>query len=1069
MKELIPRYFVLCFLALSFHFRVDCSLSTLTFNSTKASNKFCPQHQSFALLQFNGSLSVDCSISDSTCPEPKGKTVSWKEGTDCCLWEGVKCESETGNVIGLDLSCSCLRGSISSNSTLFLLHHLQKLNLAGNDFSSSPIASQFGQFSYLTHLNISDSRFTGIIPFQISHLSKLLSLDLSNNDNLIFEGYVFEKVLRNLTQLQHLLLDTVNMSSVKFLLVDNAVEINFPKSNWTAPLQSLEVRRGESLANVFYPEIPGELPDSIGNLRSLEVLHLSFCDLKGSIPASLGNLTRLNHLDLSGNLINGPLLFSFSNFKQLSYLNLFGNSLEGPIIDSFGNLTKLRYFSVRSNNLNGHFPFSAFNLPQIEYLDFSFNKFGGPLPKHVSQLSRLRELHLDSNLLYGKIPSWLFSLPSLVDLGLSDNKLTGFMGQFDKVSPLENVGLSNNEMHGQIPSFSKLVNLTYLDLSSNKLNGNFVLDKNLNKLLDLDLSNNAFISLTSGSYVNYSLPSIRSLYLSSSNITDVPDVVRNLLGLETLDLSYNRILVMEPHIFLNLESLEYLDLSHNSALDVSNNSNVSLVLPKLTNLTLSSCNITQLPNFFASLDSLTYLDLSNNIIQGRISKEEIKWGKNLKFLDLSKNLLTALECYPWRNITSLQLGSNQLEGPFLVPPPSTIYFSISKNKLVGKIPSSICYLVSMEILDLSRISGGIPECLNPGVMKSLSVLDLSNNKFHGNIPSIFPEGNLLVTLDLNNNNFGGPLPKSLVNSHDLEVLNLGNNKINDTFPHWLGTLPQLHVLVLRANYFHGQIVHSENESYFSTLRILDLSHNGFSGFLPTSYFKSFKGMMNLSDVQMGYMEARNGYYQDSVVITMKGVDIEFQRILTIFATIDMSSNKFEGEIPELVGNLLALQVLNFSHNKLTGHIPSSLGNLAALESLDLSSNKFGGEIPMQLASLNFLEVLNLSQNQLVGPIPHGNQFNTFLKDSYEGNLGLCGFPLSKRCGPDEPPTSPVFHEESDSAFGLDWKFVLMGYGCGMVCGFSAGYIMLTLQKPKWLVKKIQELGNKVLRRLSRYS
>ncbi|XVF78895.1 hypothetical protein PTKIN_Ptkin14bG0174500 [Pterospermum kingtungense] len=479
-----------------------------------------------------------------------------------------------------------------------------------------------------------------------------------------------------------------------------------------------------------------------------------------------------------------------------------------------------------------------------------------------------------------------------------------------------------------------------------------------------------------------------------------------------------------------------------------------------------------LPHIFGDRDCQTLPDLefskNNELVASKSYASAFDKIMSLKFSMKQENFLTVLEYYPWRNIETLFLGSNLLEGPLLVPPPSTLHFVISKNKLVGQIPSSICNLVRMEILDLSNnsLSGAIPECLNSRDMK-LSVLDLQMNNFYGNIPDIFPEGNTFSTLNLNNNDFDGPLPKSLVNCHDLEVLNLGNNKLNDTFPHWLGTLPQLQVLVLRANYFHGQFTLSNNESHFSSLRILDLSHNEFSGFLPTSYFKSFKSMMNLSDVQMGYM-GDGQYYQDSVVVTMKGMDIQLERILSIFTTIDMSSNKFEGKIPEIVGKLTSLNVLNFSHNKLTGHIPSSFGDLAALESLDLSSNKFVGEIPIQLASLNFLEALNLSQNQLVGQIPQGKQFNTFLNDSYEGNLGLCGFPLSKRCGPDEPPAAPVFHEESDSAFGLGWKFVLMGYGCGMVFGFSAGYIMLTLQKPKWLVKRVQRFGNKVLRRLRRY-
>ena len=38
------------------------------------------------------------------------KTESWgNRSTDCCNWDGVTCNTESGKVIGLDLSCSCLR------------------------------------------------------------------------------------------------------------------------------------------------------------------------------------------------------------------------------------------------------------------------------------------------------------------------------------------------------------------------------------------------------------------------------------------------------------------------------------------------------------------------------------------------------------------------------------------------------------------------------------------------------------------------------------------------------------------------------------------------------------------------------------------------------------------------------------------------------------------------------------------------------------------------------------------------------------------------------------------------
>ncbi|WRX28868.1 Leucine-rich repeat - like 10 [Theobroma cacao] len=671
----------------------------------------------------------------------------------------------------------------------------------------------------------------------------------------------------------------------------------------------------------------------------------------------------------------------------------------------------------------------------------------GTIPLEISQLSKLLSLDISGNPLIFEghvFEKLLGNLTQLRDLDLSaiDMSLVAPSSFLNMSSFIRTLVLESNGLRGKFPE--DVLRLPYLQ------NG-------LSRLLRLHLDHN-FLSGRVPNWL-FTLPTLVDLDLSYNGLTGPIDPFEKVAPLEIVKLQNNEIHGPIPSsVFKLFKRLEFLYLSHNFPLSLSDNSNVSLVLPNLSFLSLSSCNITELSNFLTTQESLLRLDLSNNTIEGRISKQTTTWGKKLNYLDLSKNFLTGLEYYP-QNIVILNLGSNLLEGPLLVPPSSTKVFLVSKNKLTGEIPSAICNLMSISILDLSNnnLSGTIPECLCSGeTMLGLYILDLHMNKFHGNIPDSFVAGNELQTLNLQNNDFDGPFPKSLVNCHDLEVLNLGNNRINDTFPHWLGTLTQLKVIILRSNYFHGQILLSEAESNFSVLRILDLSHNEFSGFLPTAFFKSFKGMMNLSNVDMKYMENPNGYHHFSMFVTMKGLDIEVERVLTVFTAVDFSSNKFQGKIPEIVGSLSSLQILNFSHNNLTGHIPSSLGNLAALESLDLSSNKLIGEIPMQLTGLKFLGVLNLSQNQLVGHIPQGNQFNTFLNDSYGGNLGLCGFPVSKTCGKEdtqEPPES-VFHEEGVFSSPSDWKFVMMGYGCGLVLGLSAGYIILTIGKPEWLVRMV---------------
>ncbi|GLT35628.1 hypothetical protein SLA2020_100640 [Shorea laevis] len=283
----------------------------------------------------------------------------------------------------------------------------------------------------------------------------------------------------------------------------------------------------------------------------------------------------------------------------------------------------------------------------------------------------------------------------------------------------------------------------------------------------------------------------------------------------------------------------------------------------------------------------------------------------------------------------------------------------------------------------------------------------------------------------------GLLPRSLVNCSKLEVLDVGNNNIEDTFPHWLESLPDLQVLVLRSNKFHGSVQSTKESPTFPKLRVLDLSNNDFVGPLPVQYMENFKAMMDLyrDESSPEYMNVSS--YQYSLVVTWKGFDYELQGILTVFSNIHLSNNKFEGEIPDVIGKLSSLKGLNISHNNLTGHIPPSLGSLTNLECLDLSSNELAGKIPNELVSLTQLSVLNLSNNHLVGRIPEGNQFNTFGNGSYQGNLGLCGIPLSKSC--DGIGTPPSSLQEKDELWRFGWRVVVLGYGCGIVFGLLMGY------------------------------
>ncbi|CAH2061395.1 unnamed protein product [Thlaspi arvense] len=75
----------------------------------------CRPEQRDALLEFKNEFEIGKSSFDSHA-SPYPKTESWGKSSDCCYWEGITCDTKSGEVIELDLSCSCLHGR--SNSIL---------------------------------------------------------------------------------------------------------------------------------------------------------------------------------------------------------------------------------------------------------------------------------------------------------------------------------------------------------------------------------------------------------------------------------------------------------------------------------------------------------------------------------------------------------------------------------------------------------------------------------------------------------------------------------------------------------------------------------------------------------------------------------------------------------------------------------------------------------------------------------------------------------------------------------------------------------------------------------------
>ncbi|KAM7481248.1 hypothetical protein LguiB_005831 [Lonicera macranthoides] len=949
--------------------------------SYSSAQPLCHNNEHAALIQFKQSLSLRENASGDPFAYPK--VASWKLGrdADCCTWDGVKCDQDTGHVIGLVLNSSFLYGSIDSNSSLFNLVHLQTLNLADNDFNYSRIPSEIIRFSMLSTLNLSLSVFCGQIPSEISGLSRLVSLDLSGNTDFTYSSRFLklEKpglrgLVQNLTYLKELFLSEVDISS--------------------------------------------QVPENLGNLTSLRSLRLKNCGLYGEFPTAIFHLPNLEILSAG---VNENLTGSLPEFHQnspLKILVLRGTNFSGVLPYSIGNLSSLSVLRLSDCHFSSYLPASLNNLTLLTYLGLSTNQFSGPIPI-LESLSQLTTLSLSSNKLDGGDLFWLGKLTKLTELDLGLANLSGEIpSSLANLTELAQIDLGDNQLAGEIPSW--LTNMTqaiYIDLSDNEFQG------------------------------------------------QIPSSFRQLKNIDFLSLTSNKLSgTVEADIFLSLRKLTQLQLSGNR-ITLLHNNKTNDTLPRFSLLLLDQCNITEFPHFLRFQDELEALTLTDNKIRGKIPEWVSNISKEtLQTIDFGYNMLEGFEklpeVLPWVNLGSLYLSYNMLRGPLPVPSLKIFDYQVSSNSLIGEIPSSFCEMSDVQTLDFSNnnMHGTIPPCL--GNLSSLVVLDLKGNKFSGNILQTYKEGNNLRMIDLSQNLLVGQIPRSLASCTNLEILDFGDNQIEDTFPFWLGALPRLRILVLRSNRFHGAVEGPIMNEDFPELRVIDLSNNGFSGNLPLGW-----NAMKISYVdQLAYLKANittlmqertwDLSFDYTMTITTKSVKTNYEKILNVFIVIDLSSNKFKGEIPYSIGSLKGLHSLNLSNNDLIGPIPPSLGQLSYLESLDLSRNRLSGEIPAQLVLLNFLAVLFMSYNNLSGPVPKGKQFDTFQNDSYVGNLALCGEPLSRRCG-DRGTTPPLTIEQGDDfefLSGVDWVVICLGIGSGLVVGLISGRILAT-RNHEWLVEK----------------
>ena len=321
------------------------------------------------------------------------------------------------------------------------------------------------------------------------------------------------------------------------------------------------------------------------------------------------------------------------------------------------------------------------------------------------------------------------------------------------------------------------------------------------------------------------LENLRKLQLGGTAIQELPSSIRNLKGLQILDLAYCSNLLSLPETICHLKSLAFLSCQGCSQL--KSFPEIREDMENLRKLQLGGTSIQELPSSIQSLKGLQYLNLA--YCRDLLSlPETICYLKSLAFLYCQG--CSQLKSFPEIREVMENLRKLHLDGTAIQELPSSIqslkglqYLNLAYCRDLLSLPETICYLKSLAFLSCWGCSQlkSFPEIWE--VMENLRELYLDGTAIEELPTSIRSlKGLQRLTLSYCKNLVN--LPDSIFNLRFLNYLNVNLCSKLDKFPQNLGNLQclvSLQVAGFDSNHFSSI---PAGIIQLSKLRILYLSH-----------------------------------------------------------------------------------------------------------------------------------------------------------------------------------------------------------------------------------------------------
>ncbi|KAD6795300.1 hypothetical protein R6Q59_020806 [Mikania micrantha] len=241
--------------------------------------------------------------------------------------------------------------------------------------------------------------------------------------------------------------------------------------------------------------------------------------------------------------------------------------------------------------------------------------------------------------------------------------------------------------------------------------------------------------------------------------------------------------------------------------------------------------------------------------------------------------------------------------------------------------------------------------------------------YAGTLSPLVSQLTQLITIDISDNKFSGQIPTSLFTLPNLQTLNLRSNSFSGTVPPIISSLKSIETLDISHNSLSGSL---PDTSTSLTLTRLDLSFNNFTGPIP-------KLPQNLIELAI-----------KSNFLSGLLSNISFNE-LNQLEVVEISNNSLTGIIPGWFFLQPALQQINLANNRFTSIeiLKPINSNLIAV---DAGYNEIVGDLSVTFTAYDMLSSLSLRYNKLHGPIPEEYSRKTTLRRLFLDGNYLTGMP-----------------------------------------------------------------------------